>query len=84
MRNHCHLSCCKLADLSNQHLYSDECLNVSLPVSDKIWYPPLRICLDDFDKGKPEIRPASNVTMVVGAIYCDKKVHTKIHLLSST
>ena len=41
-------------------------------------------CLDDFDKSKPEIRPASYVTMVVSSIYCDKIVHTKIHLLSTT
>ena len=47
VHDHCHLRCCKLADLSHQHLYSDECLNVSLPVSDKNWYPPSRICLDD-------------------------------------
>ena len=44
------LSLSKLADLSYQHLYSDKCLNVSLPVSDKICYPPSRFCLDDFDK----------------------------------
>ena len=53
-------------------------------MSDKICYPPTTICLDHFDKSKPEIRPASNVTMVVGSIYCDKIVHTKMHLLSST
>ena len=84
VHNHCHISCCKLADLSHQHLYSVESLNVCLPVSDKIWYPPSRSCLDDFGKSKPEIRPASNVTMVVGSIYRDKIVHTKMHLLSST
>ena len=84
VHNNCHLNWRKLADLSHQHLYSDECLNVSLPVSDKICYPPSTICLDDFDKSKPEIRPASNVTMVVSSIYCDKIVHTKMHLLSST
>ena len=41
-------------------------------------------CLDDFDKSKPEIRPASYVTMVVSSIYCDKIVHIKMHLLSTT
>ena len=41
-------------------------------------------CLDDFDKSKPEIRPALYVTMVVSSIYCNKIVHTKIHLLSTT
>ena len=83
VHNHCHLNWRKLADLSHQHLYSDECLNVFLPVSDKICYLPSTICLDDFDRSKPEIRPASNVTMVVGSIYCDKIVHTNMHLLSS-
>ena len=53
-------------------------------MGDKIWYPSSRICLDDFDKNKPEIRQASYITMVVGSIYCDKIVHTKMHLLSST
>ena len=84
MHNHWHLSWCKLADLSHQHLYSDKCLNISLPVSDKICYRASWICLDDFDKSKPEIRPASYVTMAVGSIYCDKMVHTKMHLLSTT
>ena len=45
---------------------------------------PWRIWPLDMLKSKPEIRPASYVTMVVGSIYCDKKVHTKIHLLSTT
>ena len=84
VHNHCNFCWCKLADLSHQHLYSDKCLNISLPVSDKICYPASRICLDDFDKSKPEIRPASCVTMVVSSIYYGKIVHTKMHLLSTT
>ena len=84
VHNHCNFCWCKLADLSHQHLYSDKYLNISLPVSDKICYPASRICLDDFNKSKPEIRPESYVTMVVGSIYCDKIVHTKMHLLLTT
>ena len=53
-------------------------------MSDKICYPPSRICLDNFDKSKQEIRPASYVTEVVCSIYCDKIVHIKMHLLSTT
>ena len=40
--NHCHVSRCKLADLRHQHLYSGQCLNVNIPVSEKICYPPSR------------------------------------------
>ena len=45
---------------------------------------PRRLWLLNVHKSKPEIRTASYVTMVVGSIYCDKIVHTKMHLLSTT
>ena len=89
MHNHCHLSWCRLADLSNQHLFfiiMFECFQ------SPEWQDLLSTfkncenttCLDDFDKSKPEIRPAVYVTMVVSSINCDKIVHTKMHLLSTT
>ena len=45
---------------------------------------PWWLCLRRMHKSKTEIRPASNVTTVVGSIYCDKIVHTKKKLLSTT
>ena len=45
---------------------------------------PWRLWLLNMHKSKPEIRTASYDTTVVGSVYCDKIVHTKVQLLLTT
>ena len=45
--------------------------------------PALTTLASKHAQKKPDIRPVSYVTMVVGSIYCDKIVHTQVHLLST-
>ena len=59
-----------------------------LPVSDKMCYPSSRKvekpCLDVFAFFPNGNQTSVIVTMVVSSIYCDKIVHTKKKLLSTT